>query len=161
MREGRAGGQRCGVWESLELLGARSGVGAVGGRDQTGPRAHFCGGICVPNSSSCDIDGHRASRRASRVARVARSGRAPVISFLERPRPSISQHAQFSKARHSTSRTPRVHDRRRRTDRLPPVDDIDRGSPPHSRSRAPLLPLTRVPRPQPSCLNHRKGTSQL
>ena len=46
--------------------------------------------------------------------------------------------------------------------RRSPVDGIDRGSPPH-RTRAPVLPLTRVPRPcTPWSLSiHRKGTSQL
>ena len=161
--EGREGGRSgCGVWECLELLGARSGVGAVGGRGQMGPRAHFCGGICVPNSSSCDIDGHRASRRASRVA-MAESGevgRAPVKTFLERPRPSIiAARAVFQgttlDVAHSAGPRPS-------SPRRSPVDGIDRGSPPH-RTRAPVLPLTRVPRPcTPWYLSiHRKGTSQL
>ena len=160
--EGREGGRSgCGVWECLEL-GARSGVGAVGGRGTTGPRAHFCDGICVPNSSSCDIDGHRASRRASRVApaRVARWGE-PLsrLSWRGRVRSSIQARAVFHgttlDVAHSAGPRPS-------SPRLSPVDGIDRGSPSH-RTRAPVLPLTRVPRPcTPWSLSiHRKGTSQL
>ena len=117
--EGREGGRsEMRVVGISRAPGARSGVGAVGGRGQTGPRAHFCGGICVPNSSSCDIDGHRASRRASRVA-LAESGevgRAPVKTFLERPRPLINTRAVFQGTTLDVAHE-RVHDR---LPRLPP-----------------------------------------
>ena len=37
------------------------------GRGSRGIGAHSCGGTCVPNSSSCDIGGHRVATGASRA----------------------------------------------------------------------------------------------
>jgi hypothetical protein len=160
---GRAGGEvrMRGVGMS-RAPGARSGVGAVGGRGQTGPCAHFCGGICVLNSSSCDIDVTelRDVPHASLRRRVARWGE-PLsrLSWRGRVRSSIQARAVFHgttlDVAHSAGPRPS-------SPRLSPVDGIDRGSPSH-RTRAPVLPLTRVPRPcTPWSLSiHRKGTSQL
>jgi hypothetical protein len=101
--EGREGGRSEMRGVGISRAGARSGVGAVGGRGKTGPRAHFCGGICVPNSSSCDIDvtelcdvSHASLRR-----RVARWGE-PLSRLSWRGRVRSSSTRSFP--RHDTRR---------------------------------------------------------
>ena len=103
--EGREGGRsEMRVVGISRAPGARSGVGAVGGRGKTGPCAHFCGGICVPNSSSCDIDVtelHDVPHASLR--REWRGGASPCQDFL----------GEAASAEISTCSFPR-HDTRRR-----------------------------------------------
>ena len=66
----RRGGERAGQAvrsRPLEFAGRSFGGGAVVGRGSRGIGAHSCGGTCVPNSSSCDIGGHRVATGASRA----------------------------------------------------------------------------------------------
>jgi hypothetical protein len=159
--EGREGGRSgCGVWECLELQGRDRVSGRSGGGVRRDPVLTFVVGFASrtphraistsPSFTTC------LTRRSGESGEV---GRAPVKTFLERPRPLRSARAVFQgttlDVAHSAGPRPS-------SPRRSPVDGIDRGSPPH-RTRAPVLPLTRVPRPcTPWSLSiHRKGTSQL